>query len=219
MQKIIQGSWEENINSINNNSVDLVITDPPYGMSFVSNYRKEKHKKIKNDDNLEWLPVWVKELKRITKNDSHIYIFCSWHNIDVFKKELEVFFKVKNILIWEKNNTGMGDLKGDYYPKYEMIIFISNGNKKLNGTRDSNIIKAKRRSNDDHPTQKPSNLISYLIEKSSIKGDLVVDTFAGSCSVAIMCKEKQRRSICIELEKKYCDLAKIKLASTNQTLF
>src|SRR5690606_40391432 len=64
-----------------------------------------------------------------------LYIFCSWHKVDIFKQELEKYFKIKNILIWEKNNTGMGDLYGDYAPKYEMCIFINNG-KDLNNGRD-----------------------------------------------------------------------------------
>ena len=53
----------------------------------------------------------------------------------------------------------MGDLTGDYAPKYEMIIFCSNGKKKLNGNRDSNILKYQRTNNELHPTQKPVKLL------------------------------------------------------------
>ena len=56
-----------------------------------------------------------------------------------------------------------------------MIIFCSNGIKKLNNGRDSNIIKAKRTDNELHPTQKPVNLMEYLIEKSTVENDLVLD--------------------------------------------
>jgi hypothetical protein len=52
----------------------------------------------------------VIELKRVCKDEAHLYIFCSWHNIDLFKQIVGAYFQVKNILIWEKNNTGMGDL-------------------------------------------------------------------------------------------------------------
>lgn len=178
-----------------NNSIDLVLTDPPFGMSFQSNHRKEKHKKIENDDNLEWLPEWVSEIKRVVKEDSHLYIFCSFHKVEVFKSEIQKHFKVKNILIWEKNNTGMGDLEGDFAPKYEMIIFCSNGSKKLKGRRDSNIIKAKKTGNINHPTEKPINLMEYLIEKSSNEGDLILDTFGGSFSTAFACHNTNRNFI------------------------
>tara|TARA_R110002124_G_scaffold74631_3_gene200309 strand:- start:8 stop:670 length:663 start_codon:yes stop_codon:yes gene_type:complete len=218
-QDIINKDWEEAIKDIDNNVIDLVVTDPPYGMSFKSNYRKVKHKAIQNDNNLYWLPDWVTELKRVCKEDAHLYIFCSWHNIDVFKKEVGKHFNVKNILIWEKNNTGMGDLEGDYAPKYEMILFCSNGKKKLNGGRDANILKAKRTQNENHPTEKPINLISYLIEKSSEKGDLVLDTFGGSCGTAIASRQKERNCICIEIEENYCRVAKERLFSTTMSLF
>lgn len=199
---IIHGNCFEEMEKIDDNSIDLVLTDPPFGMSFQSSRRKEKHKKIENDDNLVWLPGWCKELKRICKEDSHLYIFCSWHKVDVFKQEIEKHFSVKNIIIWEKNNHGSGDLVGDYSPKYEMCIFINNG-KKLNNGRHPNIIKAKKTDNELHPTQKPVNLMEFLIEKSSEQGDLVLDTFSGSGSTAIACHNTKRRFIGFEIDKQW----------------
>lgn len=218
-QEIINEDWQIAIQQLANNCVDLVVTDPPYGMEFQSNFRKTKHKSIQNDDNLDWLGGWVKELKRVCKDEAHLYIFCSWHNIDKFKAEVGAYFKVKNILIWEKNNTGMGDLEGDYAPKYEMILFCSNGQKKLNGGRDSNILKARRTGNENHPTEKPINLISYLIEKSSNKGDLVLDTFGGSCGTAIASRQLERNCYCFEIETDYCKVARERLFATSLSLF
>ena len=219
MVEIKNVAWEDGIKLVADKSIDLVVTDPPYGMEFQSNFRKEKHKSIQNDDNLLWLGGWVKELKRVVKDEAHIYIFCSWHKVDEFKKQVEKEFNVKNILIWEKNNTGMGDLEGDYAPKYEMILFCSNGVKKLNGGRDSNILKAKRTGNVNHPTEKPLELISYLIEKSSLEGDLVLDTFAGSCVTAIASKQKHRNCICFEIEESYCKNAQTRLSATQGLMF
>lgn len=62
-QEIINEDWQIAIQQLANNSVDLVVTDPPYGMSFQSNRRKELHKSIQNDDNLDWLGGWVVGLK------------------------------------------------------------------------------------------------------------------------------------------------------------
>jgi len=188
-------------------------------MKFQSNYRKVRHKSIQNDDNLDWLVGWVKELKRLCKPEAHLYIFCSWHNVDTFKKEVGALFDIKNILIWEKNNTGMGDLEGDYAPKYEMILFCSNGSKKLNGGRDANILKAKRTGNENHPTEKPVNLIAYLIEKSSQKGEIVLDTFAGSYSTARAAVETGRNFICFEIDAGYCTTARQLLFGTSPRLF
>ncbi len=218
-QEIINEDWQIAIKQIANNSVDLVVTDPPYGMEFQSNFRKTKHKSIQNDDNLDWLGEWVKELKRVCKDEAHLYIFCSWHHIDQFKQQVGAFFNVKNILIWEKNNHGSGDLLGDYAPKYEMILFCSNGQKKLNGGRDANIFKTAKTANDNHPTEKPINLIKYFIEKSSNKGDLVLDTFGGSCGTAIASRQKERNCICFEIEEDYCKVANERLFATSLSLF
>lgn len=211
MIQIIHGNAFELMDNIPSESIDLVLTDPPYGMSFQSGRRKQKHNKIADDDNLYWLPSWVEKVKRVCKKNSHIYIFCSWHNVDIFKKEIEKCFKIKNILIWEKNNHGSGDLLGDYAPKYEMCIYINNG-KNLNGKRHSNVIKAKKTDNEMHPTQKPINLMEYFIEKSTNTGDMVLDCFSGSGSTAIAAHNTGRNFIGYEIEKEYYDISIKRLA-------
>jgi len=207
------------IKRIDDKSIDLVLTDIPYGMDFQSSRRKEKHLKIQNDIDVNWFPDWIKEIDRVSKDDAHLYIFCSHHKIDFFKSEIEKFRKVKNILIWEKNNHGSGDLFGDYAPKYEMVLFCSNGDKKLNGGRDSNIIKANRTQNNLHPTEKPGNLMEYFIEKSSEKNDLVLDTFAGSGSTLVACKNTKRNFIGFEIEETYINTINKRLQSVQGTLF
>ena len=93
-------------------------------MDFQSNHRKEKHLKIQNDCSLDWIDDWILETYRVMKQNTHGYAFCSFHNVDKFKIAIEKKFTLKNILIWEKNNTSMGDLTADYAPKYEMVMFF-----------------------------------------------------------------------------------------------
>lgn len=219
MNMINNESWEDGLPKLGANSVDLLLTDPPFGMNYQSNMRKDKHLKIVNDDNLDWLPGWVKEVSRVLKDDAHAYIFASWHRIEVFKREIGKHLKIKNILIWQKPQGGMGDLEGDYSPSYEMIIFCSNGKKKLNGKRDSNILPARKTLNDRHPTQKSTILLSYLIEKSTQKDDLVLDCFAGSFSTGVAAMETGRRFIGYEIEGKYCDAAREWLSAVTPRLF
>jgi site-specific DNA-methyltransferase (adenine-specific) len=201
--------------------VDLVLTDPPYGMLFQSNRRQEKYDKIENDNNLDWLDTWCEQINRIKKDNAHIYIFCSWHHVDIFKQAIEKHFPVKNILIWQKNNTGMGDLFNDYAPEYEMILYCNPSNKKLNGGRDSNILRYKRTQNELHPTQKPVDLFAYLIQKSTNENDLVLDCFSGSGTTAVACHNLKRRFICIEKDPEYAKASQERLeqAQRQQTLF
>ena len=202
------GDCLELMKNIPDGSVDLVLTDPPYGMAFKSNYRKEKYNEIQNDKSLEWLERYISECYRVLKNNSAIYCFCSWHNVDVFKQAIGKKFKVKNILIWEKNNTSMGDLKGSYAPKYEMIIFAHKGRKLLNGFRYADIIKASRTGNKNHPTQKPVDLLETFIKNSSDESSVVFDGFMGSGSTGVACVNTNRHFIGIELDEGYFNIAK-----------
>lgn len=219
LNTVIHSDWREAIKKVPDKSVDLLVTDPPYGMQFQSNHREVRHKRIQGDDSLEWLGGWAKEMHRVMKQEAHLYIFCSWHNVDSFKREIGAYFNIKNILIWEKNNHGSGDLLGDYAPKYEMILFCSDGSKKLNGGRDSNVLKTAKTGNKNHPTEKPTNLLAYLIEKSSNVNDVVLDTFAGSFSTAQACIETGRNFLCFEIEEEYCRIARNLLAGKQRRMF
>jgi len=205
----------------NSRKVDCIITDPPYGMEFRSSHRKKRYDVIKNDDNLDWLDEFVEKSYMLLKDNSHAYFFCSWHKVDVFKQALEKKFTVKNVLIWEKNNTGMGDLFGDYAPKYEMILFCTKGKRKLNGNRDSNMLRFARTNNVCHPTQKPVDLIRYLIEKSTNKNDIVGDFFFGSGTTGVASLQSNRSFIGAEIEKTHFDtgVKRIKDAHTSMGFF
>lgn len=219
LNKIYNVDCLEFMKTLPDKCIDLVLTDPPYGMSFQSNHRKIKHAKIENDSNLDWLPNFVDGVHRVLKDNTHAYFFCSFHNVDVFKQEIQKMFNVKNILIWCKNNTGMGDLFGDYAPQYEMCIYAQKGSRKLNGGRDSNLMYFDRTGNNFHPTEKPVEMMEFLIEKSSLEKDVVLDTFMGGGSTAIACKQTNRNFIGCELSKEYCDIAEKRLSSLTQNLF
>lgn len=173
--QLMLGDCLELMRQIPDDSIDMVLCDPPYGMNWNSNRRKgeSKHRKIGNDDNLEWLADFTKQCFRVLKNNRCGYFFCSFHNIDIFKQELEKLFKIKNLIVWVKNNHGTGDLKGSYAPKHEMIWFVVKGRPLLRGKRYSDT------------------------------NDIVLDPFSGSGTTAIAAENTERRWVCIEKDDEY----------------
>lgn len=204
---LYQGDCLEVMKDIPSASVDMVLTDPPYGMSFQSGHRIEKHRHIVNDSDLSWLYPLAKECYRVASNNSAHYVFCSFHAVDKFKQAFEQFFKIKNILIWEKNNTSMGDLKADFAPKHEMVLLLHKGRRLINGRRDPNIFRFARTRNELHPTQKPVDLIQYLAAKFSDEGQVILDPFVGSGTTGVACANTNRKFIGIELDEIYFNIA------------
>ena len=194
--------------------VDLVITDPPYLMNYKTGWRKNKEhrfcKPILNDSNPKLIKNMIRYVYRLLKEDSAFYCFCNANHIDFFKQEIEKYFKVKNILIWIKNNHTAGDLKGAYGKKTEFIIYAVKGRHLLNGKRDVDTLYYNRVVGNMqlHQNQKPVDLIEFLISKSSQPNETVLDPFMGSGTTGVACKNINRKFIGIELEDDYYKIAK-----------
>lgn len=214
--KLYQGDCLKIMDELINDGVkvDAVISDPPYGMNFKSNYRKEKYEKISNDNDLSFLDEYFKKCDELLNENTHIYCFCSWHHIDKFKIAFEKYFTLKNIIVWEKNNTSMGDLVGSYAPKHEFILFGHKGRRLRNGKRLPDVLQAKRTGNKLHPTQKPVDLLEIFIKQSTNENDLILDAFMGSGSTGVACLNLNRDFIGIELDENYFNIAKERIENT-----
>ena len=198
--------------TMKDNSVDLIVTDPPYLMNYKSNRRvvMDKFDYIKNDKgDFSLIRQYIDECYRIMKDNTAIYMFCSWHHVDLFKQAIEAKFKLKNIIVWNKNNHGSGDLKAGYAPKYEFILYAHKGRSLFRDKRISDVIDCPKvlSSALTHPTEKPVDLIKVLIKNNSDKGDIVFDGFAGSGTTGVACKCLDRNFIGCELDEAYCKIA------------
>ena len=201
--------------SMPDESVDLVVTDPPYLMDFVSHRRKELYAPIASDNlgGAELITTYFNECERILKPNTAIYCFCSWHHIDFFKKEFEEHFKLKNIIIWNKNNHGSGDLRGAYAPKYEMVLYGHKGRSLFRDKRLADVIDCDKISGlrSQHPTEKPVDLLKIFIANNSDEGNVVFDGFMGVGSTGVACKELNRDFIGCEIDDTYFDIAQERL--------
>lgn len=218
--KLIKGDCLIEMKNIPDKSVDLIVTDPPYGMNFQSHRRKEVYDKIANDVNLDWIYNFYNQCFKVMKDDTAIYSFCSWHKIDEFKAEFEKHFTLKNILVWVKNNHGSGDLKASYAPKYEFILYGNKGRRCFEDKRHEDVLNFNKTRNTYHPTEKPTDLIEFLIKNSSKEGDVVLDSFMGSGTTAVACINTNRKFIGIELDENYYNIAckRVEEAMNNKQL-
>ena len=205
-------------NDLEDESIDLIITDPPYktitgGDSDGINSKRPKgmldgNRKLFKYQKLE-IKSWMSELYRVLKNGSHCYIFTNALNMKEMLNESEkAGFKLHNILVWEKNNC----TPSQYYMKNcEYILFLRKGKAKyINEIGNSktvhkfnNIIGKKH-----HPCEKPIDLLKMYINNSSNQNDVVLDPFMGSGSTLIACKELNRNYIGYEIDKQYFDITK-----------
>ncbi|MDN6840435.1 MAG: site-specific DNA-methyltransferase, partial [Tetragenococcus halophilus] len=218
--KIYNEDCLEGMKRIPDKSIDLIVTDPPYLVNYKTGHRKDKthrfNKVILNDDNEQLIIDYINECYRILKNNSAMYMFCSSDKVDFFKQQLENKFKIKNMIIWIKNNHTAGDLKGAFGRKYEIIFLVVKGVNHFNGKRLTDVWEFDRVSGKKqlHQNQKPLDLIKQCIEKHSDDGDLVFDGFVGSGTTAIACKELNRNYIGFELDKGYYDIAIERISKT-----
>ncbi len=217
--KIIKGFAEEELKKIPDESVDLIIIDPPYGIEFDTNFRTEESETIgeislDNEKIFETFPEVVRECYRILKNNSALYCFSKWSATHKFIEPLQKYFRIKNRLNWVKNNWSMGDLTGSYAMQCEDIIFAVKGRHILNDGRDTDYLNFPRVSNHAllHSHQKPTELLDFLIKKSSKKGDTVLDCYMGSGSTIISAANLGRKSIGIELNDKYIEVLNKRLS-------
>jgi site-specific DNA-methyltransferase (adenine-specific) len=212
LNRIYQRDCVEGMQMIPDKSIDLIVTDPPYLMNYRSNRRvkNEKFNHIANDVNShELISDYLIECYRVLKDNTAIYVFCSWHQIDFFKMEFEKHFKLKNIIVWNKNNHGSGDLKGAYAPKHEFILYGHKGRSLFREKRIPDVIDCAKIPSLrlTHPTEKPTELLEIFIRNSSDEGGVVLDGFAGTGSLPVAATRHKRNFIGFEIEREYVEIA------------
>lgn len=221
MGKLINGGCLEYMRTLENESINLIVTDPPYPTTSRGHagnsggmLQKEINKRGKvfehnNIDCTEYAP----EFYRVLKDGSHCYVMTNHINLI---KMLNVFtdcgFHFIKSLIWNKGNKIMGQY---YMSQFEYILFFRKGyGKKINNCGTADILSVPNKKTKDengkniHDTEKPVELMKILIENSTQKGDIVLDPFVGVGGTVLACIESKRDYIGIELDKNYYNIAK-----------
>lgn len=214
------------IKDIKDESVDLIVTDPPYKMtsrggvgtmggmltkSIVNSGKVFNYNDIKPSE-------YASELYRILKLGTHCYIMTNHINlVDMITSFESVGFHFIKCLIWDKQNKISSFL---YMSQYEYILFFSKGNARMInncGTSDILSIPNKKlkgvNGGNVHDTEKPIELMKILVENSSNADEVVLDPFMGIGSTGIACKQLGRNFIGCEIDKHYFDIAESRINS------
>ena len=181
------------------------------------------------------LPFFLKEFYRILEMKRHCYVMCDddtlpyifqclgkgWHCpegcLHWYGEEDEPFTKFTNLklLIWDKELLGMGY---HYRCQYEFIIMLDKGkNRRLKDLTKPDVLRFKRY-NGEVPTEKPMRLFELLIYQSSNESEIIIDPFLGSGTTLACAKRLGRKGIGIEIEERYCRIAKDRLAQPSMRL-
>lgn len=215
--ELYKGDCLEVMKDIKDKSIDCIITDPPYLIKYKTNHRKNKKhdfcSEIQNDklSNIDLIENFIQRSFELLKDNSAFYCFCSWKTEDLFKQLLEqTGFKIKNQIIWVKNNWTAGDLKAQYGQQYEICFYCNKGRKEINGKRLTDVWFFNRVVGNQqlHQNQKPIELLEQIIIKSTNQNDIILDPFMGSGSTGVACANTNRNFIGIELDENYFNVAK-----------
>jgi site-specific DNA-methyltransferase (adenine-specific) len=226
---VINGDCLQELIKIESNSIDLILTDPPYLISRNSGFKRSsentndllklKYGKISIDfgdwDKVEidWNLLFQEYYRILKKGGTVIFFFDIWKS-NLIKQVAELNkFKQPRIGQWLKTNPVPINSKNNYLSNSGeyFFSFVKGGKPKFNSVYDNGIYKyplchGKQRL--EHPTQKPLDLIKDLVKKHSNEGDLVLDTFAGTFTVHNACDDLGRECISIEKDKVYFNIGK-----------
>ena len=236
IDEIICGDCLEVMAGMGDNSVDLVIADPPYNISQPNSdidrsslghksYRRSSPMKrdfgewdhFTDENYADFISNYFREVKRVSKEGAWIYTFFDKLRLGLLESCYEKYdLKFRTIITWCKSNPMPTIRKVNWVSATELISVSSNGNGGLKNfimpqSEMFNYIRTPNKSiygKTIHPTEKPEGIIEKFISVSSNEGDLVLDPFLGSGTTAVACVNLDRHYIGIELSEEYCSIAR-----------
>jgi DNA modification methylase len=216
---IYHGRAEDVLPTLPRESVDLLVTDPPYGVQWESNSRLVSFGPITGDDGTLDVLAALKAAVRCVRGRRHCYVFGRH---DLTALPLGGLCE----LIWDKASMSAGNTDLVWGISHEYITFgvVANAAQRRNGKgngparlRRASVLRYQRPSGaavTRHPTEKPIGLLRELIESSSRIGEIVLDPFMGSGSTLEAALLEGRRAIGIEVEERYCEVAAKRLSQS-----
>lgn len=201
----------DGMKEIPDGSVDLIVTDPPYGINYSSRRIKDKSRRRWGclNDKAPFLDFIVPAITKL-KPTGAMFIFTRWDVQQAFIDEIKNNGgRVKSVLIWDKGTHAMGDLRAAFGSRYESCLFIPGAEFRFPGKRPPDIVAVPKvpAAKLVHPNEKPVALIEKLILDTTRTGATVCDLFMGSGTTAVAAIRSGRNYIGFELDPKYHAIA------------
>lgn len=209
------------LKTIPDNSVDLILTDPPYNIAKYStgNINLPNRTPLNNDiadwDNIEINPEdYLKDFRRIIKPTGNIFVFTTYNCIGKWHSVFDHYFDTTQFMVWHKKNPTPNIFKKGFLNSCEMIICFWNKGHTWNFSDQKNMhnfiesticMSPERLKHPKHPAQKPVNILKHIIQIASNPNDVVFDPFMGVASTAIAALELNRKFWGCEINKLYYD--------------
>ena len=195
-------------------SVDFIITDPPYGVDFQSGRVEKARRKEKIANDKTPFIWWLYDAFRVLTVGGGLLCFSRWDVQQVFIDAMKIAgFSVKSVIVWDRMVHGMGDLKSTFAPRYDTCIFAVKGSYTFPNGRPVDVIQSQRINGVDlrHPNEKPLDLMLRLIEATTKPNDLILDPFAGSGTTLVAALQSGRRYIGVEISLQHYETAQRRL--------
>lgn len=193
-------------------SIDAIVTDPPYGISYQSTHAENKEDRFPVLENDDQPFIWfLRDAFRVLKQNTACIVFCRWDVAEAFRLAMQwAGFKIRGQIVWDRVIHGMGDLQTTTAPQHDLAWFGSKGRWVCPGKRPKSVYQVQRDSNCriEHPTQKPVLLMSKIIRDYTPAGGTILDPFCGSGSTGVAAMREGFNFIGIELNADYAEIAK-----------
>lgn len=208
MDQLFRGDAIAQLCRLPSNSVDVIVTDPPYGDN--AGYGQSNRTIASNEHPLVGLRALF-ECWRVARKNSSTYFFLGAAHVGFVRTFVEQYtpYRIKDLLVWDKRHIALGH---GFRRRYELIFVLEKGKPAYRNRGLPNVLSFARIPTPEHPHKKPVELLSALIAHSSDPGDVVLDPFMGSGSTGVAAKRLSRRFIGIELSETYFRIAQERIA-------
>jgi site-specific DNA-methyltransferase (adenine-specific) len=192
---ILKGDCISLMRDLERHSVDFILTDPPY----ITRYRGRDGRTVANDDNACWLKPAFRQMHRVLKPGGFMVSFYGWNKVDLFVDAWrEAGFRIVGHLVFRKRYASSARF---LRYAHEQAYLLAKGDVALPAKPIADVIDFPYTGNRLHPTQKPVQALTPLVETFSKPGDLVLDPFCGSGSTLVAARDLGRDFLGIELRR------------------